>query len=76
MQSRTFVPGIGGKETLIRDMPFAVAAYWITRVISVLDEHHVCVDLVTRQFGKWPCVFFLEPSEAKTYLPEWYSIWS
>ena len=27
------------------DMPFKVAALLITRVISVLDEHHVCVDL-------------------------------
>ena len=41
----TFVFWDWGYGNAYPDMPFKVAALLITRVISVLDEHHVCVDL-------------------------------
>lgn len=49
-------------------MPFKVAALLITRVISVLDEHHVCVDLGYKAVASespLPRVFFLNHPEAK-----------
>ena len=68
----TFVFWDWGYGNAYPDMPFKVAALLITRVISVLDEHHVCVDLGYKAVARKsfaPCVF-LEPSGGETYLPE------
>ena len=57
----TFVFWDWGYGNAYPDMPFKVAALLITRVISVLDEHHVCVDLgykaVASESPFAPCVF-------------------
>ena len=64
----TFVFWDWGYGNAYPDMPFKVAALLITRVISVLDEHHVCVDLGYKAVASespLPRVFFLNHPEAK-----------
>lgn len=41
----TFVFWDWGYKNMLRDLPFLPAALVLTRVISVIDENHVCLDL-------------------------------
>jgi len=41
----TFVFWDWGYKYMLRDMPFEYAALVISRVISVIDEYHICIDL-------------------------------
>jgi hypothetical protein len=64
----TFVFWDWGYGNAYPDMPFKVAALLMTRAISVLDEHHVCVDLGYKAVASespLPRVFFLNHPEAK-----------
>lgn len=64
----TFVLWDWGYGDAYPDMPFQVAALLVTRVISVQDEHHVCVDLGYKAVASespLPRVRFLNHPEAK-----------
>ncbi|WP_297904274.1 D-TA family PLP-dependent enzyme [uncultured Parabacteroides sp.] len=64
----TFVFWDWGYGNAYPDMPFNVAALLITRVISVLDKQHVCVDLGYKAVASespLPRVHFLNHPEAR-----------
>lgn len=62
----TFVFWDWGYGNAYPDMPFQIAALLITRIISIVDEHHVCVDLGYKAVSSespLPRVFFLNHPE-------------
>lgn len=63
----TFVFWDWGYKHMLPDLPFEYAALLITRVISVIDEHQVCVDLGHKSVAAenpLPRIHFLNAPEA------------
>lgn len=53
---------------MLKDLPFEYAALVISRVISVIDKHHICIDLGHKSVAAenpLPRVHFLNAPEAK-----------
>lgn len=63
----TFVFWDWGYKHMLEDLPFRYAAILISRVISIIDEKHVCIDLGHKSVAAenpLPRVYFLNASEA------------
>lgn len=63
----TFIFWDWGYKHMLEDMPFQYAALVISRVISVIDEHHICIDLGHKSVGAenpLPRVHFLNAPNA------------
>jgi D-serine deaminase-like pyridoxal phosphate-dependent protein len=63
----TFVFWDWGYKHLFPDMPFEYAALVISRIISIIDEHHICLDLGYKSVAAespLPRVHFLNAPEA------------
>lgn len=53
---------------MLQDLPFEYAALVISRVISIIDKHHICIDLGYKSVAAespLPRVYFLNVPEAK-----------
>ncbi|MDU1889627.1 MAG: D-TA family PLP-dependent enzyme [Dysgonomonas sp.] len=64
----TFVFWDWGYKHMLEDLPFRYAAVLISRVISIVDENHICIDLGHKSVAAenpLPRVHFLNASEAK-----------
>lgn len=64
----TFVFWDWGYSHLLPDLPFIYAALVISRVISVVDDHHICIDLGHKSVAAenpLPRVHFLNAPEAE-----------
>ncbi|SHF62694.1 D-TA family PLP-dependent enzyme [Dysgonomonas macrotermitis] len=63
----TFVFWDYGYKHMLKDLPFEYAALVATRIISIVDEHHICVDLGYKSIAAenpLPRVHFLNAPEA------------
>ena len=63
----TFVFWDFGYKHMLKELPFEYAALVITRVISIIDEHHICIDLGYKSIAAespLPRVYFLNAPEA------------
>jgi len=64
----TFVFWDWGYKHMLSDLPFEYAALVISRVISIIDENHICIDLGHKSVAAespLPRVHFLNAPEAK-----------
>lgn len=64
----TFVFWDWGYKHMLQDLPFEYAALVISRVISIIDKHHICIDLGYKSVAAespLPRVYFLNVPEAK-----------
>ncbi len=64
----TFVFWDWGYKHMLADLPFEYAALVICRVISIIDEHHICLDLGYKSVAAespLPRVHFLNAPDAK-----------
>ncbi|MDR2918261.1 MAG: D-TA family PLP-dependent enzyme [Tannerella sp.] len=64
----TFVFWDWGYKHMLQDLPFEYAALVVSRVISIVDEHHICIDLGYKSVSSespLPRVYFLNAPEAK-----------
>ncbi|MBK5719325.1 D-TA family PLP-dependent enzyme [Dysgonomonas sp. Marseille-P4677] len=64
----TFVFWDWGYKHMLHDLPFHYAALVISRVISIIDKHHVCIDLGHKSIAAenpLPRVHFLNAPEAE-----------
>lgn len=63
----TFVFWDWGYKHMLKDLPFEYAALVISRVISIIDEYHICIDLGYKSVAAespLPRVYFLNAPEA------------
>jgi len=63
----TFVFWDWGYKHMLKELPFEYAALVISRVISIVDEHHICIDLGYKSVAAespLPRVHFLNAPEA------------
>ena len=63
----TFVFWDWGYKHMLKELPFEYAALVISRVISIVDEHHICIDLGYKSVAAespLPRVYFLNEPEA------------
>jgi len=64
----TFVFWDWGYKNMLPDMPFEFAALVISRVISIIDKKHICIDLGYKSVAAespLPRVYFLNAPEAR-----------
>lgn len=64
----TFVFWDWGYKHMLQDLPFEYAALMVSRVISIVDEHHICIDLGYKSVASenpLPRVYFLNAPGAK-----------
>ncbi len=63
----TFVFWDWGYKHMLPDLPFEYAALVISRVISIIDKHHICIDLGHKSIAAenpLPRVYFLNEPDA------------
>jgi len=64
----TFVFWDWGYKHMLEDLPFEYAALLISRVISIIDDHHICIDLGHKSVAAenpLPRVHFLNAPDVK-----------
>ena len=64
----TFIFWDWGYEQMLADMPFEYAALLVSRIVSIVDERHICIDLGHKSVAAespLPRVCFLNCPEAK-----------